>query len=356
MRTEDRIEEWARELGFDLFGIAPLRPPQDAERFRAWLDAGRHAGLHYLEEQRDRILDPRRTLVQGKSILVLGAGHSRPAVELEGGGRIARYAAGRDYHNWMIKRIRRLLKRLKAEGLVREARTMADAAPLLERSHAAEAGLGFLSKAANLLHPSFGPFFFLGELLVDLELEPTAGPLPGSCGTCTACIDACPTQAIVEPGLVDAGRCLSYHSIENPGPIPPSIREQLGTWAFGCDVCSEVCPWSRKAPDLSARWGHSPAAQAGLVAWLEPRADFEAWTAGSPLRRPGAQGLARNAAIALASVVNDHSQRALLKALQSHPAALVRESAAWSLERSFSQDAQVRRELDRARRADSTSD
>jgi epoxyqueuosine reductase len=350
--TEQRIEEWARELGFDLFGIAPLRPPRDAQHFEDWLGRGHHAGLRWLEEQRERILDPRRVLPEGKSILVLGMGHSRPAVELPGGGRVARYAAGRDYHNLLIKRVRRLLRRMKAEGLAREARTMADAAPLLERSHAAEAGLGFLSKAANLLHPAFGPFFFLAEILVDLDLEPTSTLQTGSCGTCTACIDACPTGAILEPGRVDAGRCISYHTIESTDPIPAAIAEQIGPWAFGCDVCSEVCPWSRKAPDLSARFGTNPVVEGGLVSWLEERPDFEAWTEGTALRRPGSAGLARNAAIALAGVATEASQRALLKALRSHPAGMVREAAAWSLSRGFAQDREVRDALDRQRRTD----
>jgi epoxyqueuosine reductase len=351
VRNEQQIEEWAGELGFDLFGIAPLRPPQDAAHFDDWLAQGHHAGLRWLEEQRERIVDPRRVLPEGKSIVVLGMGHSRPGVTLEGGGRVARYAAGRDYHNLLIKRVRRLLRRMKSANMVREARTMADAAPLLERSHAAEAGLGFLSKAANLLHPSFGPFFFLAEVLVDLDLEPTSRPLPGSCGTCTACIEACPTGAILAPGRIDAGRCISYHTIESRAAIPATIAEKMGPWAFGCDVCSEVCPWSRKAPDLAGRWGSNRVVEGGLVSWLEPRPDFEAWAEGTALRRPGAEGLARNAAIALAGVQTDASQRALLKALRSHPAELVRDAAAWGLDRGFGQDTQVRRELEQWRRS-----
>lgn len=352
MQPQQQIEEWARELGFDLFGVAPLRPPRDAERFEDWLAKGHNAGLTWLKEQRERIVDPSKVLPGGKSIVILGMGHSRPAVALEGGGRVARYAAGRDYHNLLIKRVRRLLRRMKAEGWVRDARTMADAAPLLERSHAAEAGLGFLSKAANLLHPTFGPYFFLAEVLVDLELEPTTAPPAGSCGTCTACIDACPTGAILEPGRVDAGRCISYHTIENTGSIPTEIAERMGPWAFGCDVCSEVCPWSRKAPDLSQRFGTNRVVESGLVAWLEPKIDFEAWTEGTALRRPGAAGLARNAAIALASVPTDASQRALLKALSGHPEALVRNAAAWSLSHAFGQDAAVQRALESLRRTD----
>jgi len=348
VRREEEIAELARELGFDLFGIAPLRPPKDAERFREWLRSGRNAGLRYLEQDAERILDPARLVPEGRSILVLGLGHSRAPVELPGGGRVARYAGGRDYHNVVVKKLRRLLRQLKQRGLVREARTLVDAGPLFERSHAEEAGLGFASKAANLLHPAFGPWFFLGEVIVDLELEPTPGPELGSCGSCTACLDACPTQAIPAPGVVDARLCLSYHTIENPGRIPPEIRAQTGSWAFGCDICSEVCPWGRKAPELGARFGTHRLLEEGLVGWLEQQDDFEDRSEGSPLRRPGREGLARNAAIALASVPSENGLRALLRALEEDTSALVREAAGWSLAQAFGDDARSRAALERA--------
>jgi epoxyqueuosine reductase len=347
-----QIEELARELGFDLFGVAPLRPPKDAERFREWLRSGRHAGLSYLEADAERILDPARLVPGGRSILVLGLGHSRAATELPGGGRIARYASGRDYHNVVVKKLRRLLRRLKHEGLVREARTLVDAGPLLERSHAEEAGLGFASKAANLLHPAYGPWFFLGEVIVDLELEPTSAVEVGSCGTCRACLDACPTQAIPAPGVVDARLCLSYHTIENPGRIPEPVRERMGSWAFGCDVCSEVCPWGKKAPDLGARFGTHPFLGEGLVAWLERREGFEQRSEGSSLRRAGRVGLARNSAIALASSPDEPGLRALLRALRDDPAPIVREAAGWSLGRGFGADARARRALESALQSD----
>ena len=352
VERRQQIEEVARELGFDLFGVAPLRPPKDAERFREWLRSGRNAGLRYLEADAERILNPASLVPGGKSILVLGLGHSRASTELPGGGRVARYASGRDYHNVVVKKLRRLLRRLKHEGLVREARTLVDAGPLFERSHAEEAGLGFASKAANLLHPAYGPWFFLGEVIVDLELEPTSAVEVGSCGTCSACLDACPTQAITAPGVVDARLCLSYHNIENPGRIPTEVREKMGNWAFGCDVCSEVCPWGRKAPDLSARFGTHPFLSEGLVAWLDRRDDFEARSEGSALRRPGREGLARNSAIALAAAPDEPGLRALMRALRDDPSAMVREAAGWSLGRGFGDDPQARRALEEAALAD----
>ena len=349
-RTAELLE-LAREVGFDLAGVAPLRPPADAERFRRWLDAGRHAGLSYLARNRERIADPRLLLPEGSSVLVLGLGHARAAVELPGGGRVARYAAGRDYHNVVGRMLRRLARLATERGLLRAGagwRKLVDAGPLLERSHAAEAGLGFLSKAANLLHPRFGPWFFLAELLLEDELEPTTTPPAGSCGTCRACIDACPTQAILEPGLVDAGRCLSYHTIESRAPAPAELRERAGPWAFGCDVCSEVCPWGRDAAPGATPLGAHPAAEAPLVQWLDCR-DEARWrelVEGSPLRRPGRAGLARNAAIALGHAPSDTGRATLLRALTLDPSEVVRDAAGWSLARRFG-DAAAREAVER---------
>jgi epoxyqueuosine reductase len=343
------VLELALELGFDLAGIAPLGPPRGAARFREWLHAGHHADMTWLEEHQDRILDPRLSLPEGRSLLVVGLGHSRAACELEGGGRVARYAAGRDYHNVVGRKLRRLAGTLRARGLLGEWKKVVDAGPLLERSHAAEAGLGFESKAANLLAPGFGPWFFLGELLLDVELEPTPAEPIGSCGTCTACLDACPTSAILAPGIVDARRCLSYQTIENRGPIPHELRPALGPWVFGCDVCSEVCPWGREAPDLAARFGLHPEVERGrLTDWItRPAAELEARLVGSPLQRTGRDGLARNAALVLGNVPSEAGRSALLQAL-TDDSPLVRESAFGSLARAHGGDAGIRERLERA--------
>jgi epoxyqueuosine reductase len=349
-----RVLELALEVGFDLAGVAPLRPPRDLERLDRWLAEGRHAGLEWLERNRDRIAEPQGLLPRGRSILVVGLAHSRAAVRSgEEGARVARYAGGRDYHNVVGRMLRKLRGRLVAEGLYdpqQPFRKVVDAGPLLERSHAAEAGIGFPSKAANLLHPRFGPWFFLGELLLELELEPTPQPPSGSCGTCRLCLDACPTQAIVAPGVVDARLCLSYHTIESPAPVPRGLRPALGPWAFGCDVCSEVCPWGADAPDLASRFGTHPAVEAGPRVWLTTRdpARFESLTRGSPLRRPGRAGLARNAALVLGNLPSEEGRAALLEALSSDPDSVVREAAAWALARAHGDDAGVRAALERA--------
>jgi epoxyqueuosine reductase len=364
----EAIVEEALGLGFDLVGIAPLAPPPDAERFRAWLAAGRHAGMDWLERQAERIADPRALLPGGSAIVVVGLGHARAAGGLECGGRVARYALGRDYHNVIGKRLEKLRQRIALRVGLGRTRRIVDAGPLLERSHAAAAGVGFPSKAANLLDRRFGPWFFLGELLVEIEgFEPAPAPAAlGSCGTCRACIDACPTAAILEPGLVDANRCISYHTIENRGSAPADLRARFGAWAFGCDVCSEVCPFGRRAPDRSASFGsHQGLAgpseragepereSAGLLEWLafderrngaEVRARFE----GSPLRRPGADGLARNAAVALGNAPSSAGRDGLLVALAEHSSPVVREASAWALAEAHGHEAPVRRALERA--------
>ena len=347
VNRSDVVQELAREAGFDLAGIAPLAPPKHAAEFERWLDRGHHAGMDWLERQRARIVDPRGLAPAGGSLLVVGLAHARAGVELEGGGRVARYAAGRDYHNVFQKRLRKLGRRLEREGLAGRWRAIADAGPLLERSHAETAGLGFASKAANLLSPRFGPWFFLGELVLDVELDATAAPASGSCGTCTACLDACPTEAIVAPGEVDSRRCISYQTIEQRGAIPRELRAETSTWAFGCDVCSEVCPWGGNVADFAERFGtHAGVAEHGLVEWLELGERFSEVLNGSALQRARREGLARNAALGLVRDGTERGRRALLKALTFDPAALVREAAAWSLARGYG-DSEVRTAIER---------
>jgi epoxyqueuosine reductase len=343
----------AHQIGFDEAAVVPLGPPPDLGRFDDWLAAGRHGDMAWLARYRDRIADPAALLPQGRSMLVVALGHSRPAVRLEDGSRVARYAAGRDYHNVVGRKLRRLRARLVEAGLMSPAaafRKVVDAGPLLERSYGAQAGLGFSSKAANLLHPRLGPWFFLGELLLEVELEPTPALPMGSCGTCRLCLDACPTGAIVAPCVVDARACLSYQTIENRGPIPVELRAALGPWAFGCDVCSEVCPWGSHAPDLSARFGTHRALEGGAAAWLGTReeAEFAERTRGSPLKRPGRAGLARNAAIVLGNLPGEGGREALGAALDEDSSSLVREAAAWALMHGYSDDEGVRAQVERA--------
>ncbi|MFT5286529.1 MAG: epoxyqueuosine reductase [Planctomycetota bacterium] len=350
MGQQAEIMELAREIGFDLVGIAPLRPPKGAQLFEDWLQAGHQADMGWFESQKERILDPRRILKEGMSLLVLGLSHARPAIHLGAGGRIARYAAGRDYHNVIGRMLKKLAKQLREKGLLSASRAIVDAGPLMERSHAAEAGLGFESKSANLLHRHIGPWFFLGELILDLDLEPTETPALGSCGTCTACIDACPTQAIREPGVVDARLCISYHTIENRGEIPRELRSKLGGWLFGCDVCSEVCPFGQKATGGEARFGsHAGVEGKTLIEWLlSSKEQLAEPLLGSPLQRAKRDGLARNAALALAMQPSERSRESLLKALEDDPSAMVREAAGWALGQAHAADEGTQAALERA--------
>jgi len=350
--------EMAQELGFDLVGVASLGSPRRGPELEAWLAAGRHGSMEYLERQRERILDPAQIAPGARSLLIVGLAHSRPAVVLEGGARVARYAAGRDYHNRMGKALVKLGRRLEAEGLAGPFRKIVDAGPLMERSHAAEAGLGAESKAGNLLAPTFGPWFFLGELLLGEELEPgEARPGLPDCGSCRACLDACPTGAIVAPGEVDARLCISYHTIENRGPIPRELRREIGPWVFGCDVCSEVCPWGREAPDRSESFGTHSTLESGaagpgtspLLGWLTSQRDFAEAFNGSPLQRPRREGLLRNAAIVLGNVPVDGGDRALAIALEGDPSALVRGAAAWALGQGYIEEVGTREALERAK-------
>jgi epoxyqueuosine reductase len=249
----------------------------------------------------------------------------------------------------MGRMLKKLARRLLEAGVVRRTRRIVDSGPILERSHAAEAGLGFESKAANLLHPRFGPWFFVGELIVDADLPPTQGPAPGSCGTCTACLQACPTGAIVAPGQVDARACISYHTIENRGTVPAELRPKIGDWVFGCDLCSEVCPWGRDAGDFGQRFGKSLAIEElGLVEWVELGASLSERLRGSPLQRPHRHGLARNAAIVLGNRPSDRGRLALLRALTFDPSDVVREAAAGSLARAHGEDQRSKAALERA--------
>ena len=343
MSQAENILGMALDIGFDLAGLAPFRTPSRSQQYGAWIDQGRHASMGWMETNRPLIEDPTRFMAEGKTLLMVGLSHSRPPLELQGGGRVARYAAGRDYHNWMGKRLKRLAKQMVAEGLIEGARSAVDAVPLMERSHAEEAGLGFASKAANLLHPRFGPWFFLGELVLEIELEPTPAQMPaGSCGTCTACLDACPTGALVSPGELDARLCLSWATIEQRGSVPHELRRDLGEWVFGCDICSEVCPWGTGLPSTEERFPVRPEiAESSLVDWLRLDPDPEVFKdqfSGMAVRRAGREGLSANSALVLGNHPQEEGRGALQSALEQDPSPKVRESAAWALLRGHGKD------------------
>jgi epoxyqueuosine reductase len=325
-----RVKERGRGLGFDLTAIGPASPPDHAAAFETWLDAGHAGGMAYLERGRDKRIDPERVLPGARSVVACALGY------FQGPGNggphgVARYAWGDDYHAVMEPRLRTLADAIAelAPGTV--SRAYVDTGPLLERDLAARAGLGWIGKNTMLLHPGLGSFFFIGTVLTTADIAPDAA-LPDRCGTCTRCLDACPTGAFVAPYVLDARRCIAYLTIEHRGPIPADLRPGVGEWAFGCDVCQDVCPWNRHAP-ATAEPVFGSRRHPSLAELLTfDDAAYQERFRGSPLKRAGREGLARNAAVALGNQARAEDEPALLEAL-GHPAPTVRGHAAWALGR-----------------------
>ncbi|OFV92698.1 MAG: tRNA epoxyqueuosine(34) reductase QueG, partial [Acidobacteria bacterium RIFCSPLOWO2_02_FULL_61_28] len=252
------IRDAAERLGFDLCGIAPASlPAHDREQYLWWLQEGFHGEMKYMERRERQ--DLRLLLPSVRSVICAAMVYNSPhplSIECHDAGRgqdadrgwISRYAWGDDYHLVLQERLQRLLDELQAAvGSPFEAKIYVDTGPVLERALAQAAGLGWIAKNTCLIHPKAGSWFLVGEILTSLELEPDQ-PVPDLCGTCTRCIDACPTGAIVKPYVLDATRCISYFTIELKGSIPEEFRPAMGRHVFGCDICQDVCPWNRKAP------------------------------------------------------------------------------------------------------------
>ena len=325
-----RVKERGQALGFDLVAVGPADRPDHAAAFEVWLDAGHAGTMAYLERGRDKRVDPGRVLPGARSVVACAMGYFQGA-EAEGPSGVARYAWGEDYHAVMEPRLRSLADTI-AELLPGTAsRVYVDTGPLLERDLAARAGLGWIGKNTMLLHPTLGSFFFIGTVLTTAEIEPD-GPLPDRCGSCTPCLDACPTGAFVNPYELDARRCIAYLTIEHRGPIPVELRSGVGGWAFGCDVCQDVCPWNRRAPvTAEAAFGSRPHPPlAGLLALDEVA--YREGLRGSPLKRARREGLARNAAVALGNRGMAEDEPALLEAL-GHAEPTVRGHTAWAFGR-----------------------
>ncbi len=336
-----KIKRWGRDLGFQQVGIAGIDLAQDEPRLQAWLAAGRHGEMAYMARHGLRRARPAE-LVPG-TLRVISARmdywpEATPAESVLADARlgyVSRYALGRDYHRLVRPRLAKLADRLAAEVGSAGYRAFTDSAPVLEKALARDAGLGWIGKHTNLLDRHDGSWFFLGEVFTDVPL-PLDAPVSTHCGSCTACIDACPTQAIVAPYELDARRCLSYLTIELDGPIPEEFRAALGNRIYGCDDCQLVCPWNRYAKltaeaDFRARHGLDASSLVDLFAWSET--DFLARTEGSAIRRIGYERWLRNVAVALGNAPPSESVRQALAARRSHPSALVREHVEWALER-----------------------
>lgn len=306
----ERLKAEARRLGFDAVGIAPAVSPPGYPRFREWLERGHAAGMDYLRRQEPARAHPGPLLEGVRSVVMVSLvyGSNRPddrsSERNPASGMVARYARGGDYHRVMWDRLNALADWLLAECPGSHARAVADTAPLLERDFARLAGLGWIGKNTMLIHRRLGSFTFLGALLTDVELSSDAPHESNHCGTCTRCLDACPTDAFRGPYELDARRCISYWTIEHRGPIPDGPAGELHGWVFGCDVCQDVCPWNRKAPpgstpelDERPEWRDPD-----LIAWLtDDPATWRARLRGTAQSRTKRAGLVRNAALVLAA-------------------------------------------------------
>jgi epoxyqueuosine reductase len=344
-----RIKETGRRLGFDLVAVGPADPPDHVAAFEGWLDAGHAGSMAYLERGREKRLDPGRVLPGARSVVACALGYFQGS-ETQGPSGVARYAWGEDYHAVIEPRLRTLADTLAELAPGTMSRAYVDTGPLLERDLAARAGLGWIGKNTMLLHPDLGSFFFIGTVLTTAELESDA-PLPDRCGSCTRCLDACPTGAFVDPYVLDSRRCIAYLTIEHRGSVPADLRPGVGAWTFGCDVCQDVCPWNRRAPVTGeAAFGprrHPPLAE--LLA-LDESAYLEGLR-GSPLKRARREGLARNAAVVLGNRRLAEDVPALCEAL-GHPEPTVRGHAAWALGRIGGVRARAALVAARAREAD----
>lgn len=334
------LEERAREAGFDLVGVMRAEPLEEGgERLREWQEAGMAADMGYMHRPVELLSNPKRLQNSAKSVVSLGVSYypGEHPENTEGGGRIARYAWGRDYHEVIKGRLIGLREELEEELGVRiKARGFTDAVPLLERSAAQHAGLGFFGRNSCLINGEAGSYFFIADLIVDLELEPDE-PGTGTCGRCTRCMDKCPTGAIKAPGVVDARLCISYLTIENRADIPRDLRPLVSDWSFGCDVCQEVCPYNkRKAtrsrwPEFSEGAGAGPYLEIEEVLEIRSEEVFEHRFSGTPLTRPGRAGLLRNCCVAAGNLGLEKAVPALVRCLLQDDSPLVRSHAAWAL-------------------------
>ena len=337
-----RIDALARELGFDQVGVAAIELGDDEANLERWLAEGRHGGMDYMarhgkRRSRPALLVPGTIRVISLRMAALAEDVAQAAAALEDGSRayVARYALGRDYHKLLRGRIADLAARLAAEIGPFGYRAFVDSAPVMEKPLARNAGLGWIGKHTNLINERAGSFFMLGELFTDLPLAPDRRA-PDRCGTCTACLAACPTGAITAPYQLDARRCISYLTIEHHGPIPEALRPAIGNRIFGCDDCQLVCPWNKFArvaaeADFRARHGLEAPDLAELFGWSE--AEYLAKTEGSALRRLGFNRWLRNVAVALGNARRSPEAAAALAARADEADPVVREHVAWAIAR-----------------------
>lgn len=340
----EKIRSWARELGFQQVGITDSETGLHAGRLQQWLDNRYHGDMQWMLRYADLRKNPEKLHAGSLRVISVRMDYLPDAdknllakVNANGDAYIARYTLGRDYHKLMRKRLAELARRINAslaESETPHQRAFVDSAPILERAFAEKAGLGWIGKNTMLINATAGSYFFLGEILTDIPLPVDLPQETAHCGSCTACLDLCPTRALVAPYQLDARRCISYLTIENKGDIPQDLRPLLGNRIFGCDDCQAVCPWNKFAqltsePDFLPRHGLDDAQLVALFLWDE--ATWLQKTEGAALRRIGYTGWQRNIAVALG---NAETRPDIIEALQQRmtaPSMMVREHVAWAL-------------------------
>lgn len=328
--TSAQIKDQASALGFDLCGIATATRPAQAEYYQRWIADGRHGEMGWLARDPQRRSDPQLVLPEARSVIAVGLNHYQPAPARR--GRIATYALGEDYHTLFEERLAAFQRWLTANA-GGSHKFYADTGPVLEKNLAQLAGLGWQAKSTMLLNEKFGPWLFLGEILTTLDLAADE-PARDRCGTCTRCIEVCPTRAITAPYEMDARRCISYLTIEFKGSIPEELRPLIGDHLYGCEECLTICPWNRFAKQSQElRFAATTATQMELRDYLalSPQ-EFKQRFAGSPIQRIKRRGLLRNVCVVLGNIGTADDLPALCLALDDVEP-LIREHAAWAVER-----------------------
>lgn len=334
-----RIQARARELGFELVGIIPAAQSETITRYQQWVENGYAGKMHYLEKHLPLKADVRQLLTEAKSVICLAMNYYTldPPEGLAadpGRGQISRYAWGDDYHGLIRERLLKLVGFIKqtAEDELK-TRVCVDTAPIIEREYAQKAGIGWIGKNTNVIHWRSGSWYFLSEILVNIALESETPTLRGSCGTCTRCIEECPTDAIIEPNLLDSRLCISYLTIELKESIPKELRPKMGNLIFGCDICQEVCPWNSKAvptaePAFRPRHGNLAPKLLSLIGMTQQ--EFSRRFKGSPIKRAKRRGFLRNVLVAIGNWGERRAVPALEDALADDES-LIRSHAAWAL-------------------------
>ncbi len=292
-----RIKEEAHRLGFEQVGISKADfLEEEAPRLEQWLAQNHHGKMAYMERWFDKRLDPRLLVEGAKTVVSLLLNYFPAETQRKDAPQISKYAYGRDYHDVIKEKLKELLYFIRTEIGQVNGRAFVDSAPVLDRAWAKKSGLGWIGKNGNLIHPQKGSFFFIAELIIDLELLADA-PMRDYCGTCTRCIDACPTEAILSPQIVDGSKCISYFTIELRDAIPVEMKGKMDNWAFGCDVCQDVCPWNRFSKPTAEKdfQANKDLVQMSEEEWSEITENvFEKVFKNSPILRTGFDGLKKN--------------------------------------------------------------